>query len=84
MENREVITNDGSLFDRKVLSDNIKQEHKRQMLDRIIDVELQLLYHAKTIGQLKELGISYQWHENKCNALRVEMTDLTKEFLSKY
>jgi len=53
MENREAITKDGSLFDRKVLSDNIKQEHKRQMLDRIIDVELNLLDHAKTIGQLK-------------------------------
>lgn len=84
MENREAINRDGSLFDRKILSDNIKQDHKKQILDVIIDLELQLIYHAKTVGQLKKEGLSYQWHENKCNTLKVELDEQTDEFLSKY
>lgn len=84
MENREAINKDGSLFDRMVISDNIKQHHKRKILDSIVALELELLDHAKTVGQLKQEGLSYQWHENKCNALKVELDKQTKEFLENY
>ena len=80
MEDRAFINENGSLDDRKKL----REFHVNKDWDAIKETEDNILYHAQTVGRLKKEGLCYQWHENKCNALRVEMDKQTKEFLFKY
>ena len=70
----------GSLDDRK----NIKQEFMKADLKAIKEMEAKCFEHAKIVADMKDLGLSYQWHENKANDFKTEMDKLTTNFLFKY
>ena len=83
MENREIITairEAGSLEDRK----NIKEKFKQIDLNAIKQAEVKCLEHAKIVADMKQAGLSYQWHESKSDYYYVEMVRLTNAFLFKY
>jgi hypothetical protein len=84
MENREAISKDGSLYDRKVISDEIKNNFIALKLQQIKELEKEIFYNAEQVGILKARGLSYQKYENECNLLNVRMGNLTRQVLEKY
>jgi len=52
MENREAISKDGSLYDRKVISDEIKNNFIALKLQQIKELEKEIFYNAEQVGNL--------------------------------